>query len=155
MKNENQNIVLKIGVAVGAYFFVVSPILTALGVRRTIEQQKNIEDATGTGGTKNPFNPDYWKANPTGVISQNAASIYAQSIYDSFGLFGDDEELVISIFRKLQRKADVSRVADMFNQKFGGDMLAFMRVGSPFSGLWGGLSDSDLNRVLKIVNSLK
>jgi hypothetical protein len=158
ISEQNQNLLFKAGLVAAGYFLVVAPLLEAIGVKQSrdeIERQKDIDKATGTGGAGNPWNKDYWRAKPGPVIDNNTALGYAQTIYDSFGLFGDSEEQVISVFRRLQFKKDVSRIADVFNQAFGGDLLAFLKVGSQYSGPWGGLSEADLGTIINIVNNLK
>lgn len=102
------------------------------------------------------WNPNYWKTKPPNVsytrpITQSMAFDYARQINDSFGPFNDCEECVKSVFRQMPSQAAASFVSDAFTQRYGLDLLDFLR-----GGVWpqDRLSSSDVAEINSYVLSL-
>jgi hypothetical protein len=166
MDKKNQDLIFKVGVAVGVYFFVLKPILEKLGLSKTAEQEKFKQDVNNAQTTlQSPFSPRYWKEAPapktiitTKEVTKMAADLYAAL---NRGYLGDDLQTIYSIFRKLKFKTQVSYLADFFNTKYKLDLLDTLRQGvrrviDRFTpGNRTGLNDAELQVVLDIVNNLK
>lgn len=78
------------------------------------------------------WSPLFWRSKPASVpftytINQVTAEKYSEEIYDSFGFFNDNEEGVIAVFKRLRTKANASYLADVFQAKYGDDLLKFLR----------------------------
>jgi len=71
-------------------------------------------------------------------------SNYCQSIYDSKGLFNDNEESLYSVFRIMKNLTVCSIVAKSFKAKFGVDMYSYL---SDF------LSSKEMTRLIEIINT--
>lgn len=150
------DLLVKVGLAAGAYFLVVVPVLQALGLKEDAADRIVNDAEAGNLPGGNPWLPNYWKAaRCSSVIDAMTAKSYAQKIYDAFGFFGDDEAAVIAVFRGLRTKCDVSRIADEFAMEYDADLFGYIKSGSTGSGFWGGLSTEDLVKVVQIVNGLK
>lgn len=151
-KRNNDTVLILAAVGIG-YFAVLKPLLVTLGIQDSREE-KDIANQGNLSNEKNPFSPAYWKSRNCTILNRGAADSYAKQIFDAFGFFGDDEDQAINVFRQLKSKCQVSFLADVFAQNYKKDLFTYLRDGSQSSGFWGGLSDGDLNTVIKIVNSL-
>lgn len=131
----------------GAYFLVLLPILKKLGI--VSESQKS--------PANDPFSGSAFLSNvPSGtlLLTSAAAKNYADTIYDAFGFFGDDEAAVIGVFRQLKTQSQVASLAKRFNELYKKDLLQFLRDGK--QGIqktyWSGLSESVINQIKDLVN---
>lgn len=150
---QNQNLILKIGLAVAGYFVVIVPILQAVGIKDD-KDDKEVKDAE-TGNGSEGWNPDYYKNKSGAVISNQTAEQLAFKIYDAFGYFYDDEDAVYSAFRALNSKKDLSKLASTFQLKYGMDLWEQLKGGAGWMAWpFGGLNNSELAIVLAIVNKL-
>lgn len=100
-----------------------------------------------------PWRPDYWRKsqNYSYAIDTATAQAYAKEIYDAFGYFDDNEDQAIGVFRRLRTKANLSFLADIFNQLYGQDLLTFLR-----GGIWpkDRLSDDDVSQINSMIAAL-
>jgi hypothetical protein len=134
-------------------FSLIKKILEGLG----IWDSKDTKQLDADSGNPNSWwNPLYWQNKPANVeytspITEATARTYAKQIYDAFGIFNDNEEQVISVFRHLPSKAAGSFLAWVFAKQYNEDLLTFLR-----GGWWpqDRLSDADVNTINNYVNRL-
>jgi hypothetical protein len=131
-------------------FSLIKKILEGIGIWKD-DDQKALDNAQSSPTSF--WNPNYWKQSQSYsyALTTEQASALADQIYNSFGAFNDDEATVIGIFRTLHTKANLSYIAYVFQQKYGDDLLTFLR-----GGLWpqDRLSDADVNVINKFVAQL-
>jgi hypothetical protein len=162
MKKDTQDLLFKVGVAVAVYYFVAKPLLEKLGLQKSqTAEEADIQQSSLTS----PFNPRYYKEQPKPVtiITSKEVAKMAQDLYSSLnrGYLGDDLQTILSTFRKLKYKTQVSYLSDFFSNKYNLDLLDTLRQGvrrtiDRFTpGNRSGLSDSELQTVLSIVKNLK
>lgn len=75
-----------------------------------------------------PWSPQFYKAY-TGaklLLTDAAATSYANNIWQSTSPVYDDFDRVIGVFKKFKTQAQVSQVADKFQQKFAADLLTWL-----------------------------
>jgi len=145
-------IFLLVGGIIG--FSVIEQVLQLLGLWKS----RDSKDLDNAADDPNSFwNPNYWQtikpanATWTYVFNQTQGNEIAENIYDSFGAFNDCEECVISEFKKCKTKANASFICWCFSNKYGQDMLTFLR-----GGVWpqDRLSDSDVNKINQYISNL-
>ena len=131
----------------GVYFLVVMPILKKLGIVKSAE----------VAPVDDPFSGSAFLSKiPAGtlLLTSSVAAKYAKTIYDAFGLFGDDEAAVIGVFRLLKTQSQVASLAKRFNEIYKTDLLEYMRNGKQgvINTYWSGLSDSIINQIKELVS---
>jgi hypothetical protein len=166
MNDNNQKLLINIGIVVGTYFLVIKPIMEKLGLQKTQDQEKfEADQKSASTSLVSPFSPRYWKEAPVPktIITTKEVTKMAQDLYSSLnrGYLGDDFATILSVFRKLKFKTQVSYLAEFFNTKYKLDLYQTLKDGvrrtidrfTPLNRT--GLSDSELAQVINIVNSLK
>jgi hypothetical protein len=143
------NIILKAGIAVGVYYFIVKPITEKLGLKATSEekeaekilekQETKINIWQGVEAVKRAAGPK----TTIKVLSYSSAATKADVIYDSLNWYGDDEERIYAVFRDLNSQTQVASIVDQYKIRHKADLLNTLR--SSFN-------TAELNEVLKIVN---
>jgi len=119
---------------------------------------KGTEQKFETGSANNPFAfRAFFAAVPKGtsytILTAASANSIAKSIYDSFGFFYDDEQKFKNAFRLLKTQAQVAQIAKVFSEKYGKDLLSYIKDGyGPLPSA--GLSQSDYDDTLKLVSKL-
>lgn len=134
-------------------FKLLEQLLQSLGVWK--DKDDRALDAAAIDA--NSFwNPNFWKTKPPNIsytrpITASQAYQYAGQIQESFGAFNDCEECVKSVFRQMPSQAAASFVSDHFTQRYGQDLLDFLR-----GGVWpqDRLSSSDVAEINSYVMSL-
>lgn len=134
-------------------FKLIEQLLQSLGIWK--DKDDRALDAAAIDA--NSFwNPGYWKTKPPNVnytrpITKDVAYNYAGQIEESFGPFNDCEECVKAVFRQLPSQAAASFVSDVFVQRYGIDLLDYLR-----GGVWpqDRLSSSDVAEINSYVLSL-
>ena len=133
--------------------------LATRGVKKVSELvSAGVQNKFETGSKDNPFAwRAFFAALPQGtkytILTGASADAIAKQIYDSFGFFSDDENKFKDAFRKFKTQAQVAQVARLFSQKYGKDLLEFIKNGyGPFPNA--GLSEADYNDMLKQVTKL-
>jgi hypothetical protein len=141
-----------IGGGVLAFSFI-EKILQALGLWKD-QDEKELDDTA-----VNPdswWSPNFWRSKPaneqwTFAIDTQTAIDWAADIWDSFGPFNDCEECAITVFKRCRTQSNASFLSDIFQQRYGQDLLTFLR-----GGWWpqDRLSDTDVNVINQYVNKL-
>jgi hypothetical protein len=135
-------------------FSVVRKILIALG----IWDDKDDKDLDQASTDSEAFwNPNFWRnVLPAGksytyVVDTATAISYSDQIWDATGAFNDCEECIIGVFKLMRTQANASYLCYVFQQRYGEDLLTFLR-----GGIWpqDRLSDADVNTINRFVNSL-
>jgi hypothetical protein len=160
MTKEEQNLYVKIGVIVGAYFLILKPILEKLGISKTQQDLKFSQELDfASTAIESPFSPRYWTEakKPVTIITVKALDNFIKNLYDAQNIFtGDDEAAIYNIFRQLKYKTQVSYLADAFQKKYKFDLLESLKNGHPGSMNWrSGLNNEELQIVFNIVKNLK
>lgn len=130
-------------------FGAIDSMLEALGLK----DGQDSKDLDNENSPTSFWSPTFYKSAPTGawLLTSAAATQYANQIYDAVGGFNDDEEAVITVFKKLRAQSQVSQLADVFSQLYKADLLTFLRGGN-----WpqDRLSDADVNLINNYIKSL-
>ena len=158
MKKTDQQFLMYAGSLAIVYFGVLRPLLTKLGIQQTQQEQQESQTVsiyTQASNAKNPFSPAFYKSAPSGayLLTVSYASDLAKRIYDALGYFSDDEAAVTSVFRLMQSQSQVSFLCDIFQKKYGTDLIDFLRKGKGIMPQ-AGLNDTELNEILQIVKKL-
>jgi hypothetical protein len=152
-KQDDSKLLLYGGGLLIIYFGILRPILEKFGLA-TSQAEQQVINQQNLPNNKNPFSPLYWKTiSGAKLITRNATNALAKRIFDSMGFFSDDEPGVFSVFTQLKTKTQVSWLADIFQQNYKMDLLDFLKRGKgqlPQAGL----SDTELQQLLNIVNTL-
>jgi len=138
--------VFVVGKAVGA----IDSLAEAIGIKDS-QETKDLDNAAQNSSSY--WSPNFWRNGPTGKIILTSAAAHAMSdeIYNSFGVFNDDEDRAKGVIRSLKTQSQLSYLADVFNQVHKQDLLSFLRGGS-----WpqDRLSDDDVAELNRFISSL-
>lgn len=112
----------------------VSSVFEFLGLKKS-EEDIALENAAKQAEeqanlTDSPFNPKFYKTAPTGtpLITSATASRLAGQIWDSVGVLYDDPEAGFAAIKQCRNWAQVSFLADMFNNKYGRDLYQWLAI---------------------------
>lgn len=153
-KGEGIILVIALGVSAFLAYKLVKKILDFLGVTKS-EASQGLDNAS-----TNPnafWNPNFWQtikpanAAYSYAISYDTAAEWAKTLYDSFGIFNDNEEQAIGVFKQCRTQANASYLCYVFQHLYGEDCLSFLR-----GGWWpqDRLSDADVYTINNYVNAL-
>ena len=126
------------------YFAVARPLLCKFNVIECKRSRKedNLEiDII----TSNAFNPDYATSNMLTITFDRAKQL-ADQIYDSFGIFNDDEEAIYGAIQSAGSIANLSLVSRMYQARHG-DSLGAEIANS--------LNTEEMNKVIQIIKNFK
>ena len=139
--------VAMVGAGVAAlYFIAIKPTLEAVGLKDSKEDKLlDTQEKTFISSTASPFNPAAYKKTGATIDTATAERL-AKQIYDADGYFNDDEDSVYAALKAMIFKANVSRVSEVFANKYQKDMYSYMRAF---------LDDSEMTNVHNIVNALR
>lgn len=159
MKKDNTQYFIYGGIALLAYFGVLRPILKKFGFATT-QETNNVNTAQTASADVNPFAPGYYKTviqkNPNVPIllkTQSGLEKIYKIFYDGFGYIYDDENKITSAFVMLASKVQVSQFSEYVQRKTGVDIITFMRNGINSVNSASGLNDTEINRIIQIVNN--
>jgi len=159
MKQDNTKYYLIGGVALLAYFGFLRPILKKFGFATAGETNK-VNAAETAPDQSNPFKPGYYKevlkrraGQPVTLKSASGLSKIYKVFYDGFGYIYDDEAKITSAFIQLASKAQVSQFAEYVQKQTGRDIITFMKTGINSVNAGAGLNDTEISRIIDIVNS--
>ena len=144
----NLNTVLVVGAAVGAYFFVLKPILEATGIKSTAEEEAAKKQATqlentGIWDPVTTLSKKYPKGTIIQLLKGAEADQLAKNIYDSWGTFNDDEDQIYAQFNKIRYQSQVSSIVDAYRKQFNQDLQTRLKSG---------LSESEFNQIVTIIS---
>jgi hypothetical protein len=154
MENSNAknamiaDLLLKVGIVVGAYFVIVKPITNKLGLTKSAEDRANDaqnEKAVQSNGWTPNFYKEYNKTNKVCLKNAESITAMARRIYNAWGNFNDDEEAIFAVFRDLRSLVQLSQLCEQYKIKYNTDLLTRLKTG---------LSDSEFSEVSRIVNKL-
>lgn len=104
-----------------------------------------------------PFNVNYYKNADSGsyLLTHQYAVSLSNKIHDALGYITKDYSALLSSFKELHAKTQVSYLADIFQQTYNQDLLNYIK---PFSAwdfrLRTSLTDSQFTEINDYVNSL-
>ena len=155
MKQSDQKLIQGVGALAIAYFGILRPILTKLGIQKT-EGDRIIDKQENLPNSQNPFSPLFYKTAPTGslLLTTTQQESLSRRIYDALGVLTDDESAIFSVFRSLKSQTQVSILSEYFAKKYKTDLLDYLKRGYSSWNYASGLNADELNTVLNIVNSL-
>lgn len=122
--NINLNVVLIVGAAVGAYYFVLKPILEATGIKSTAEEEETKKKAAilVNNGVWEPVTSLLKKYPPANYIVQlmtvKESEYIANEIWSSWSWINDDEERVYAAFKKIRYQSQISSIVDSYNRLY-------------------------------------
>lgn len=122
--NINLNVVLIVGAAVGAYYFVLKPILEATGLKSTAEEEETKKKAAilVNNGIWEPVTSLLKKYPPANYIVQlmtvKESEYIAKEIWSSWSWIDDDEERVYAAFKKIRYQSQISSIVDAYNRLY-------------------------------------
>lgn len=128
------------------YFGLVNPILKSVGLKDSAEDKEK-EKALEKERKENYWQQTYYE-NKQNLLTLNAmgANEIADGIYNSWGLFNDDESTITSVFGKIKTKSDLSYVASRYYALHKSDLLTDIEKN---------MSSKEVLVILKLVNKLK
>jgi hypothetical protein len=174
--DETEKIIVAGGLAVGAYLFIVKPILAKLG----LEDNQDKKDIEALDPSQNPFSIHFDPGDGTvtddevlaagEAVNENPADFFvsgdnynmavyiAQKVYDSMNLNGVDNDAIIAAFQEIQSKKDVSAMAVYFELQWQADLWDYLtkgwRVLGGLFGSQGGVNSDTLTRIVDYVKQL-
>jgi hypothetical protein len=163
MNKQNQDILFRLGIAVGVYLLVIKPILQKLGVEKNPEQSEKEQAALKAQvDPVSAFSPTFYKTVKGAPLLKVAyATQLAKIINDSVSgsLLGDDIGAIYKVFRLLQYKTQVSWLAKVYADKYNSELINDLKNGAKYAAsLWNfraGLNDDEMQVIYSIVNNLK
>jgi hypothetical protein len=122
--------------------------------------EKLQEKSETTDSIDNPWSYNTFLAQkgiPDGasLLTWSQCNSFAKTIYDSLNTYFDDsEDVCIGAFKSIPSKLKVAQVCRNFYALYKRDILEYLKTGNKtFSFGTGGLSESDYQQVLTIVNN--
>lgn len=100
------------------------------------------------------WKPTYYQRYGGSLITRATAENYSRRIHNAFGVFQDDFNAIMAVFSQLKAKSQISFLADVFQQRYGEDLLTFLTNGGGILP-WDGLSDRQLETLISFTNRLK
>jgi hypothetical protein len=109
----------------GGILVLVYLVLIRFGL---LGKPKNVNKLSGFDTSTFKSNvAKYTIASYPNIISNDVASEYAKQIYDSKGIFKDNDSAVINIFKQVTTKGDVAKIVMAFSQKYGQDVGEYLK----------------------------
>jgi hypothetical protein len=163
MDKKNQDILFRLGIAVGVYLLVIKPILQKLGVEKTPEQNEKEQAALKAQiDPESAFSPTFYKTVKNASLLKVAyATQLAKILHDSVSgsQLGDDVGAIYKVFRSLQYKTQVSWLAKVYNDIYNSELINDLKNGAKYAALlWNfraGLNDDEMQVIYGIVKNLK
>jgi hypothetical protein len=125
---NSQDLLIKLGLAAGAYFLVVRPVLVKLNIVDSADDKRTDKDVKDHSVSVNSaFSPTYYKGiSRATILTRESAEALAKTLYEAIGWLYDDETAVYGVFRQLKYKTQVSFLADVFYQKYKADLYQYL-----------------------------
>lgn len=133
-------------------FSIVKKLLESLGIWQGEGVKKTKEEQTNPNS---PWKPEFYKAAPTGstIFTMASAQTLAAQIHGAFTIFQDDFNKIFAAFTQCKTQSQVSFLADVFQQKYGEDLLSFLTDGGGIMP-WDGLNSGHMKTILDYVSNL-
>jgi len=112
----------------------IDSVLETLHLKKSVEEQAADAAAAAADPVANsvssPFNPTFFKTAPAGtkLLTSGTLVNLASQIYHSVGYFIDNPESGYGAFKQCSNWCQVSQLADMFNQQYGKDVYAWLKI---------------------------
>jgi len=163
MNKQNQDILFRLGIAVGVYFLVIKPILQKVGIEKTTEQTEKEQIAQKAQiDPISAFSPTFYKTVKNAALlkriyTEQLAKILNKAVSGSF--LGDDVGAIYKVFRSLQYKTQVSWLAKVYGEIYNSELINDLKNGAKYAALLyntrAGLNDNEMNVIYQIVKNLK
>lgn len=137
----------------GGYF-----LLKKVGKDVILTPEEKAKKEADSVSADNPFSFSEFMAQPfpagTPLIKVATAQSNAKQVYNALsGYFFDSPDIIIGLFNSYKNKAQVAQMAQAFYLAYKRDILTFLKNGNKtFDFGTGGLSETDYNRIVTIVN---
>lgn len=183
MDQGTEKLIKDVGLIGAAYFLVVRPILTSIGVdpadTETVKAQNN------TSPDENPFSPQFapflafWQANQPAGLSVQDGMMQIASMYDDGTLtpgseadntakWGEqiisalsvwnwvaDTQAVLSVFSQMQNQIQVASLAAYLAYAHNKELLTYLHYGgAAIPWIPNGLPESQVAQIINLVNNL-
>lgn len=147
MPKDSKDLLIKVGIAAGAYFLVIRPVLVKLNIVDSAADKRTDKDVQDYSvSVSSAFSPTYYKGvSRATILTRESAEALAKTLYDAIGWLYDDETAVYGVFRQFRYKTQVSYLADVFFQKYKADLYQYLARN---------LSSSEIGIVNGIVSNL-
>jgi len=163
MNKQNQDILFRLGIAIGVYFLVIKPILQKVGIEKTPEQSEQEQQAQKAQvDPSSAFSPTFYKTVKAAhllkrVYAEQLARILNKAVSGS--LLGDDVGAIYKVFRSLQYKTQVSWLSKVYGELFDSELINDLKNGAKYAAFLynnrDGLNDEEMNVIYQIVKNLK
>ena len=141
ISKENKDILVKVGIVTGVYFFIVRPILKKMSI---VPNAPPTETIISSSVMKQALTPALRDKYPKPSYSDDAWNIAGQ-LQNDHGYFNDDENDIYGIMRNGKSLLFLSHVAWQFKNRYNQDLLTFL---TDF------LNDEELNNIKTILTKL-
>lgn len=160
------------GLAVGAYFVVVLPIMRSLGISG--EDTATVQSVDNSTPDANPFSVQFQESvnNTTGSVSypwaqsmlnawnSNSASVtcpivqIGEGLWNAFGNFYVDNSAILALFNQIGSQLQVSQISQYLLYAHNIDLWTLLKNGNSFLPLTKGLYDNELATIVNHVKAL-
>ena len=163
MDKKNQDIIFRLGIAIGVYLLVIKPILQRVGIEKTPEQSEKEQTALKAQiDPQSAFSPTFYKTVKNAPLLKVAyAKQLAKILNDSVSgsLLGDDVGAIYKVFRGLKYKTQVSWLSKVYADVYNSELINDLKNGAKYAAfLWNtraGLNDDEMQVIYGIVKNLK
>ena len=139
--NIDYNLIITGAMIFGVFYFGRN-ILENLGL---VSDRKESNDLLQLNN-EDYFNPNYWQRKlPAKIITESFSRKYSDDIYNAYGYFNDDENVIYGVFEQMKTKSQVSYLAYKFNQYYNRSLIEYLRSF---------LNDSEMAKIAAIINKL-
>jgi hypothetical protein len=117
MTSQKDNLIGGAILLASLYFFVVRPLSKAFGKSNT-----ELQNEQTLLKIESYFNPNFWRTGGQ-ILTDSASFALTGKIENAIGILYDDEAEIVSAFRVLKYKNQVSYLSFKYAQRFGRDLL--------------------------------
>ncbi len=159
LQNNSLFPIAVIGVSGVAIYFIYKSIrgtTDLLDITKSKEDKQVLQQIVKND---NAWSPNYWKSFRNGniqLIKQSEAERLRKIIVDSVSRlpFMTNDSAILSVFKNLRYKTQVSFFSDYFLKKENVDLLTYIKFGYTF--FWGntGIDDTTSKTIIEYVNNL-
>jgi hypothetical protein len=130
-KSIDKNLLLKIGAGVGAYFFIVKPLLQKLNLMDD-KDDKEVSAAAKFPG----FNPSFWRealktpgVKKVAVLTAATTLKFTKQIATAIKLDPTEinEEAINDVFKRLKSQVQLSQISDLYAKMFNSDLFGDLK----------------------------